>query len=261
MNKKSLFFVFILTFLDKSLAQALVLEDLIKKGALEQTLSGKKIGYYIGSFDPLHLGHEAVVRKILDQGLCDYILLYPAWGGDEYKNRTDIKVRIEMLMSPFKGHPKIIVTALNPADLQEALMQEVEFLIAGKSSVQSRIPGTEYIGVIGSDVALNTSKDLKKLSLFMKGIKIPEKYREHTIGGIIGIPVQSFIVSLRVGDSIEALNGQFGDRPIQTIQTEHADNSSTKVKVAVKNGVKLDGLVNPGVQEVISRYKLYQDQH
>lgn len=42
-----------------STAHALILEDLVKDGKLESTLSQKKIGYYIGSFDPLHLGHES----------------------------------------------------------------------------------------------------------------------------------------------------------------------------------------------------------
>lgn len=88
-----------------SIAHALVLEDLVKDGKLESTLSQKKIGYYIGSFDPLHLGHEDVVNQILEQNLCDYVLIYPAWGGDEYKNRTDVKIRLEMLFAAFQKHP------------------------------------------------------------------------------------------------------------------------------------------------------------
>jgi hypothetical protein len=67
--------------------QGIVLEELIQDQKLQATLSGKKVGYYIGSFDPLHLGHEGVIEEILNQNLCDYILLYPAWGGDDYKDR------------------------------------------------------------------------------------------------------------------------------------------------------------------------------
>jgi nicotinic acid mononucleotide adenylyltransferase len=214
-----------------STAHALVLEDLVKDGKLESTLSQKKIGYYIGSFDPLHLGHEAVVNQILEQNLCDYVLIYPAWGGDEYKNRTDVQVRLEMLFAAFANHPKAIVTKLTPTELQGALMKSDESLVAGKPSVKTTLVGTEYIGIIGSDTALETSKDLKKLSVFMRGIEMPEKYKEHTIGGIIAIPVKGFIVSLRAGDSIDSLKGIFSDRPIiKTISTDYIDLSSTKVR-------------------------------
>ena len=60
-----------------SMAHALVLEDLVKNSKLGSTLSQKKIGYYIGSFAPLHLGHEDVVNQILEQKkfvrLCAYL--------------------------------------------------------------------------------------------------------------------------------------------------------------------------------------------
>jgi cytidyltransferase-like protein len=134
-----------------STAQALVLEDLVKDGKLESTLSQQKIGYYIGSFDPLHLGHESVVNQILEQNLCDYVLIYPAWGGDEYKNRTDVQIRLEMLFAAFANHPKVIVTKLAPGALQNTLMERAEDLIAGKPSVKTKLFGTEYIGIIGSD--------------------------------------------------------------------------------------------------------------
>ncbi|WP_165780811.1 nicotinate-nicotinamide nucleotide adenylyltransferase [Holospora curviuscula] len=244
-----------------SMAHALVLEDLVKDGKLEATLSQKKIGYYIGSFDPPHLGHEDVVNQILEQNLCDYVLIYPAWGGDEYKNRTDVQVRLEMLFAAFANHPKVIVTKLTSAELQGVLMKRDESLVAGKPSVKTTFIGTEYIGVIGSDTALETSKDLKKLSVFMRGIQIPEKYKEHTIGGIIAIPVQSFIVSLRAGDSIDSLKGVFSDRPIvKTISTDYIDLSSTKVRKIIKNGSALDkSFVSQGVKEIIEKYNLYQE--
>lgn len=244
-----------------STAHSLVLEDLVKDGKLESTLSQKKIGYYIGSFDPLHLGHESVVNQILEQNLCDYVLVYPAWGGDEYKNRTDVKIRLEMLFAAFQKHPKVIVTNLTPTELQSALMKSDESLVAGKPSVKTTLIGTEYIGVIGSDTALETSKDLKKLSVFMRGIQIPEKYKENTIGGIIAIPVKSFIVSIRAGDSIDSLKGVFSDRPvIKTISTEKIDLSSTKVRKIIKNGSDLDkGFVSQGVHEIIKKCNLYRE--
>jgi nicotinic acid mononucleotide adenylyltransferase len=243
------------------MAHALVLEDLVKDGKLEPTLSQQKIGYYIGSFDPLHRGHEALVSQILEQNCCNYVLIYPAWGGDEYKNRTDVQIRLEMLFATFANHPKVMVTKLAPGALQNILMEPAEELIAGKPSVKTTFPGAEYIGIIGSDTALETSRDPKKLSIFMQGIQIPEKYKEHTIGGIIAIPVKSFIVGLRAGDSIDSLKGVFSDRPIvRAIATDCLNLSSTKVRKAIRSGATLDeGFVNTEVKEIIEKYSLYKD--
>lgn len=242
-----------------SLTHALVLEELIRKGELHQTIANKKIGYYIGSFDPLHLGHEATVQEILNKSLCDYVLIYPAWGHDIYKNRTDVSIRLEMLFAAFAKHPKVIITKLHPQALQNTLMQEDNQLIAGKSSVKSKIAGVQYIGIIGSDTAFEAKQDSKKLSVFMKGIEVSEKYAHHTIGGIIAIPVQSFIVSLRAGDSLEAFNGKLGDRPIiHTVNTKYPHVSSTKIRTIVKNHGSIDNLVSAGVNEVIAKHTLYQ---
>ena len=127
-------------------------------------------------------------------------------------------------------------------------------------SVKTAIPGTEYIGVIGSDTALETSKNSKKLSVFMQGIQLPDKYRKHTIGGLIAIPAKSFIVSLRSGDSVDSLKGVFSDRPIiKTISTNYIDLSSTKVRKIIQSGGALDdNFVSRGVKEIAEKYGLYQ---
>jgi len=58
-------------------AWPVVLEDL-PRGKLFRLLSGKTVGFYIGSFDPLHKGHEQIVSNALTQKLVDYVLIYPA---------------------------------------------------------------------------------------------------------------------------------------------------------------------------------------
>ena len=62
--------------------QALVLEDLVESNELMETLKGKSLGYYTGSFDSIHVGHKSFARGVVEVGLCDYVLIVPAWGGD-----------------------------------------------------------------------------------------------------------------------------------------------------------------------------------
>jgi nicotinate-nucleotide adenylyltransferase len=224
-----------------------------------ESLSGKKIGYYTGSFDPLHLGHEHVVQTVLDQKLCDYVLIYPVWGGDTYKSRIDIQIRLEMLYRVFKDHPKVIVTKMSPGDLQQALTKELpEHKVAGKQAVSMKFENTECIGIIGSDTALWVVTDPKYLALFMRGVKIEEKYREHTTGTITALPVTSFIVAMRQDDSLESLGGKIDDRPILTvIETSYATTSSTQIKRRLVSGQSIDDLISPFVLESINKHRLY----
>ena len=37
-----------------------------------------KYGFFLGSFDPPHLGHFAVVEKVLKEGLVDHVIMVPA---------------------------------------------------------------------------------------------------------------------------------------------------------------------------------------
>ena len=258
--KKILCFI-ILFFFWITAGNAIVLEDVIKNGELEKTLLNKKVGYYIGSFDPIHLGHENFAESVLDQRLCDYVLIYPAWGGDEYKNRTDLNIRMEMVFKVFANHPKVIVTRMNPRALQNALMEDSEDQdLGGKPSVKSKIVGMEYVGMVGSDSAIEGSKNIKWLSIFMQGIKIPERYKENTIGGIMAIPVSSFIVGLRAGDSLDFLNGKIGDRPIiRVIDAKQKGNSSTQIRTRLKSKIPVSDLLNSEVEKIINQYNLYQE--
>lgn len=241
------------------ITHSLILENLVLNRTLKPRLEGKKIGYYIGSFDPLHLGHEALVKEVLRQNLCNYLLIYPAWGGDTYKNRTDINIRLEMLFRVFQHHHNVIVTKMNPILLQNVLMQDNQgVLIAGKPTVKTILKDTEYIGIIGSDKALDSLTDKKSFSIFMSGIKVSEKYKKNTIGGIIAIPVMRFVVGLRKGDAIENLHGKIcGREIIKAIETKYSDASSTKVRTLLKSGHPVDSIVSKPIVEIINQRGLF----
>ena len=182
--------------------QALILEELISQGRVETTFKNKKIGFYVGSFDPLHRGHEKLAQLPIQKGICDYVIIYPAWGGDTFKNRVDVSVRQDMVFAAFADHPTVIVTRLSPQDLQSLLTKPtLEQFQGDKTLVKSAIEGMEFIGITGSDSAL-AYKDSKASRIFMRGIQITEKYRNHTVGCIMAFPAKSFIVGLREGDDI-----------------------------------------------------------
>ncbi len=137
-------------------------------------------------------------------------------------------------------------------------MQDSEKRIAEKPSVTSKFKGVEYIGLVGSDVALDSYDNHKWLSTFMRGIKISKEYEKHTLGGIMAIPVESFIIGARANNSISILNSMLGTRTIiNTIKTDYLYLSSTKVREAIKNQSSIIDMVNPKVKDIIYKYKLY----
>ena len=254
-----------------STLQALVLEDMIDTGELANSLHGKRVGYYTGSFDPIHVGHKSFAEGVIEADLCDYVVIVPAWGGDGYKERASISVRLEMQEALFANNPNVIVTRLSPLKVQEALTKIVPGqTIRGYPVVEAQDKTIEFIGLIGSDTALNLaipSSDKeeeanrkKRLQVFMRGVSIPEKHAKTTIGSIMALPVSRFIVGLRDADDLALLNEAVGERPISEVyrneQATHA--SSTLVKQRLKNGEPVDDLVDPQVLAIIRKHRLYQ---
>ena len=56
-----------------------------------------KIGVYIGSFNPPHLGHKKIVDYLLEKKFVDKVLIVPTKNYWDKKNLIDIKDRINML--------------------------------------------------------------------------------------------------------------------------------------------------------------------
>lgn len=59
--------------------------------------TGDKIGVYIGSFNPPHIGHLKVAEYVLDKKLVDKVLLIPTPGYWDKTNLVDVKHRVAML--------------------------------------------------------------------------------------------------------------------------------------------------------------------
>lgn len=227
-------------------AHALVLEELTANNTLQTTLQNKKVGYFVGSFDPLHKAHEAIVDTVLNKNLCDYIILHPVWGGDIYKVRSDIAIRLKMLFAVYKDHPKVIVSTFAPKMLQDALLPT--------------FATNTFIGILGSDTALYLAPNPETSVVYMTGLKIAEEYYEHTWGSCMAVPVSSFIVAERAGDDISHLQGMLRERPI--IATFGMDDkrsiSSTALKKALANNETIDSVVSPPIRDLIEKHKLYR---
>lgn len=249
----------ILLFSCISHVNALVLEQLASEGKLESHFSNKKMGYYLGSFDPLHQGHENVIEACLKNKDCDYVLVYAVWGGDSKKNRANIKIRQQMLDARFKDHPRVIVTHLSAKELQSMLTIPIpNKTFNNKAVTQPAFPGTQFIGVIGADTAYYP--DQKAFWYYMRGLKIAEENAKDTLGAIVAIPVEGFILAEREGYDIAALKGRVVDRPIiSTIKDESTQAiSSTMIKKNIIQQESISELVSSQILRIIQKFDLYR---
>jgi nicotinic acid mononucleotide adenylyltransferase len=200
-------------------------------------LDNKRLGYFVGSFDPIHKGHEAICETALQHNLCDYILIYPAWGGDSYKVRSDITLRLDMLFALYEQHPQVIVTRLCPKELQDFCQPLA----------------CHCIGIIGSDTALYLADNPDTSIYYMTGKPITKEYEKHTWGSCMALKVDSFIVAMRQGDDITHLNAHLRERPIiATLNIGKANSiSSTQIKQKLKQGEPIDELVSGPIQQLL----------
>jgi nicotinic acid mononucleotide adenylyltransferase len=249
-------------------SQALVLENLDEQ-VLYSLFEGKRIGYYIGSFDPLHKGHESVVALTLLSGLCDYVLICPYYEGDSFdKRRTKVSIRQEMIFKTFEWHPNVIVTKLSPIKIQKLLTRpdRSDDLILDDTNIYEKepkrvspaFPGTCFISIVGYDVALKL-KSLPQLE-YRDGFQIPSKYEYHSIGNIIALPISGFIVFQRPGVIMRPLGGEIAGRSILSIiDSEQIHSiSSTRIKMTCEDNEDIQFFVNPDVLNIILSRKLYQ---
>jgi len=211
-------------------------------------LKGKNLGYYIGSFDPIHLGHQHVIDTALQENHVDFVLIYPAPGGDSFKNRNKLHLRQKMIASVYKDNPKVLLTSWSPKQLQD------HFECVAKD--------VSVVGIIGSDVITEkfygSDKELgdKYLKVFMRGMPLTEKHFEDTAGALIALKADSFLVALRGNVDLAFLHDSIHDRPIAGyIQSK--GESSTQVRNAILIGEAIDALVDASVVKIIHEENLY----
>jgi len=74
-----------------------------------------KIGYFGGTFDPPHLGHQILAAEALFQLELDYVqwILTPSPPHKTNQEITSVEHRIEMLQAAFVDYPKFILSRID----------------------------------------------------------------------------------------------------------------------------------------------------
>lgn len=200
--------------------------------------SGQTIALYTGAFDPIHLGHDEVIRYALSHGI-DYVIVVPDSKFNRYKPFiTSVKLRNVLLNFLYRNEPSILTTTLTYDDV-------LDYLAKTKSEIT-------HLAILGSDnfirhVHENTIPKLKADSWLI----IP---RDEDKDNLLLRDIQ-----------------RFAGRPVFIADSQQLTQqcySSTKIRRMLRHHPEFySGLFNPSLTELpldhtvrdfIRDFKLYQ---
>ena len=179
-----------------------------------------RIGVYVGSFNPPHLGHQRVMNYVLEKDLVDFVLLLPTPNYWDKNNLVSTQDRIEMLK--YYEDEKIKVD-------QEHNQYPYTYQVL--EALEKDYPNDQLFLIIGSD----------NIERFHEWKNVEEILKHHVIvlkrGDYKPNPYLSFYKSKFI------YQDDFENIPI----------SSTEIR----NGV--DGYLKPEVEEYIQNHHLYKE--
>ena len=194
-----------------------------------------KIGLFGGTFDPIHLGHLIVMENVLNIMNLDKIIILPSSNPPhkQDKDKTDVKLRVDMVKKAIKNNNRIILSTF------EANSNEVIYSYQTINYFKEKYPTDEFYYVMGEDSFMNIEswknyKDLLKENLIVFARS--------------SIDSQSSLVK-----KIKETNKE----NIHLINNLNINISSTLIRNLLRNGKSIRYLVTDDVYDFIMENRLY----
>ncbi len=189
----------------------------------------QRIGLYGGSFDPVHLGHLLVAQAALEELALDRLFFIPA-AQSPFKPASSpapAAARLQFLRLALAGQSRCAL------DLQEIGRGGVSYTIDTVRDYLGRFPGARLFWLIGADHVA----------------ALPRWREAAALAGLV-----EFVVISRPGQLVAPLPEPFQGRALTGFPF---GVSSSQIRVRVKAGLPVDGLVPEAVAEAIRNSGLY----
>lgn len=185
-----------------------------------------KIGVYVGSFDPVHKGHESIVNYLLSNNYLDKVIVIPTGNYWDKQNLTDLYHRVSMLKKVF--NEKVII---------DVSLSKIQYTYQIMKELRKRYDNLYLI--IGADNIVNFDK--------WKNVK--------------DILKSNVIVLNRNNIDVEKYVNKFREKDKFIILDEYPfiDVSSTRIRemIEIEEYDELRDYLNENVLEYIRENKLY----
>lgn len=191
-----------------------------------------KVGIYSGSFNPVHIGHIALVDYIIEKGIVDEIWLIRSPQNPLKASNTLLSDdhRAMMLQLAIEGHRGLKICKI------EDDLPKPNYTINTLRALQAENPDTEFHLIIGAD-----------------NWDIFDKWRDWEVI----LSDYHLIIYPRPGSTSPVVDKEKYPN-VQVVDAPQYDISSTEIRYRRAKRQTIKHLVSPNVDQYIKVYKLYK---
>jgi nicotinate-nucleotide adenylyltransferase len=221
----------------------------------------KRIAIYGGTFDPVHLGHLEVAKRVSELFEIDELLFVPAQVAPHKLTRpvTPAIHRYAMLVLATQEEPRLRVSTFELAASDRRYT--VDTLAHFKSEVGE---SADLFFVMGADswAEITTWREWERLLSLVNHIVVTRPGYEINLD-LVNASVGDRIVDLRGSEQISRAVKEAAGKKIFITDAVMLEYSATEIRRALHadDGSELARLVPPSVADYIRKYELYRESN
>jgi nicotinate-nucleotide adenylyltransferase len=214
----------------------------------------KRIAFYGGSFDPLHVGHLAIARELSEQFDLDEFVFIPAFHAPHKKDRkpTSAFHRFAMIALATNDFERIEVSEM------ELELPEKPYTVETLTRLKTELPNAEIFFVMGADswADILTWREWEKVLTLVNIIVVTRPDYEIGFSHITG-QIRERIIDLRNAENKSKIKNQ--KSKIYITDAVQIDVSATEIRRKIKeNKAGWQRDVPEAVAKYIEKYELYK---
>ena len=224
--------------------------------------SALKLGIFGGSFNPIHHGHLALARQVLERLQLDRVLFIPT--GDPPHKRDGS-------LAPAAHRYEMVRLAI--ADTPAFGLSDIEIRRIGKSytidtvhTLQEQVgSSTDLHLLIGLDAFLDLPswKDPRELLRHCRFVIVPrpgQSFRSLAAMPLLPTLPPQALVQLDTGESLRLNIATPSCRGIVCLPIPPCSISASDIRQRIRHGTTLANLLPPQVESYILQHRLYQEE-